>query len=411
MPDSVVSVDRMRDETGSQRFFASHFLLSSSLIIVIAAVLLFIVRSKLPGVGNLPYWVLLCSAVLFLLSWGVDKPLGVWRRWPVVASSAGLRRPRGGVPARIAVYPTGINSVCFVTAQEAISEDSWRTALPLISSGFGFNRATIEFKKWGKLVVLKMTNRPSPIDLDCERPLQCQGRSVLVGVDEHGKDFWLDAAGNSSCVVAGLPGCGKSFFLKRIALSYALNPGTHVFIFDGKQTRSFFFLSRIGKNIHSYSGTPDSDDRILKVLEKLVNLLRQRASSGKVDWPLIVLIFDECQSFLSLPKGLTKEEKEARERALKIIKEFVQKGRELGFFVVLATQKLDGTAIPTSIRDLAGIRCSGKLRTRENEVMVFGENIGLTSSLSTGQMVFDNGSDISVVKVAKDPNYKVLNPT
>ena len=55
MPDSVVSVDRMRDETGSQRFFASHFLLSSSLIIATAAILLFIVRSKLPGVGNLPY--------------------------------------------------------------------------------------------------------------------------------------------------------------------------------------------------------------------------------------------------------------------------------------------------------------------------------------------------------------------
>ena len=411
MNSSVVSVDRLKDETGWQRLFSSHVFRSSSVVLAVVSVLLFFVRVKVPGVGNLPYWVLLCSAVLFLLSWGVDKPLGVWRRWPVVASSAGLRRPRGGVPARIAVYPTGISSVCLVTAQEAISEDSWRTAVPLLASGFGFERGTIQFKKHGKLVVLKMTNRPSPIDLDCERPLQCQGRSVLVGVDEHGKDFWLDAAGNSSCVVAGLPGCGKSFFLKRIALSYALNPGTHVFIFDGKQTRSFFFLSRISKNIHSYSGTPDSDDRILKVLEKLVNLLRQRASSGKVDWPLIVLIFDECQSFLSLPKGLTKEEKEARERALKIIKEFVQKGRELGFFVVLATQKLDGTAIPTSIRDLAGIRCSGKLRTRENEVMVFGENIGLTSSLSTGQMVFDNGSDISVVKVAKDPNYKVLNPT
>lgn len=407
MPDSVVSVDRMRDETGSQRFFASHFLLSSSLIIVIAAVLLFIVRSKLPGVGNLPYWILALGTVLFFLSWFIDRPLGVWRRWPVVASSAGLRRPRGGVPTRVAVYPTGINSVCFVTAQESISEDSWRTALPLISSGFGFNRATIEFKKWGKLVVLSLTNKPSPIDVACDMPVNRKGKSVLVGVDELGRDFWLDIEGNSAGVVGGIPGSGKSFFLKRLALSYSLDPETHVLIFDPKDDSDFSSLARIRSNIHHYPGNP-TDPEILQLLEKLLKVLQKRARSSRTEWPLLFIIIDECQEFVSISKGVTSEEKKARERSLFIIRELIRKGRSLGFFTILATQRMGAEAIPTSIRDLAGIRCSGKLRTRENEVMVFGESNGLTFGLEKGQMVVEDGRDLAKVRVATDARYQAL---
>ena len=191
---------------------------------------------------------------------------------------------------------------------------------------------------------------------------------------------------------------GKTVFLRRLVKSFALNPANRVVVFDGKGTDDFGDLR--AKNVSVLSGTPDTNAKISTQLEHLEQELERRASSGSARGRVVVVV-DECQGFVPV-KGLTVEEKKAREKSIKALKDFVARGRSLGFFVVLATQKPDSDTLPTVLRDNCGLRACGRVRTVEAEKMVLGESLGRAQSLAVGQMIFDDGTH-HFVKVAQEP--------
>ena len=393
----VLTVDEQsRDESATDKFVANHRLLIVSLLVGALSALLFYAKTDLPELGNWWGHVLAIALVLFALSWVIDPLLGVWTRWEIVSADAGLRRSRGGVPARWVVYPAGWRSVGLIVSADTIMREDWDKSAPLIAQGFGYERAKVNHSR--RRVILTFTNAPLAIDGDCVKQIDLNQQVIHVGIDDKGKDYVLDTAGHSGMVVAGIPGSGKTVFLRRLVKSFALNPANRVVVFDGKGTDDFGDLR--AKNVSVLSGTPDTNAKISTQLEHLEQELERRASSGSARGRVVVVV-DECQGFVPV-KGLTVEEKKPREKSIKALKDFVARGRSLGFFVVLATQKPDSDTLPTVLRDNCGLRACGRVRTVEAEKMVLGESLGRAQSLAVGQMIFDDGTH-HFVKVAKEP--------
>lgn len=394
----VLAIDaHARDESGAERLLATHRLACLSLAVGALAALLYWARGDVPALGDVWQWVAAVAGVVFLLSWVCDPVLAVWSRWHIVSADAGLRRSRGGVPARWVAYPAGVRSVGLVVSPDTISAEDWEAAAPALARGFGYDRARIHHSR--RRVALKFMNGPAPIDGDCVAPVALEDQAVHVGVDEQGRDFWLDTAGHSGVIVAGLPGSGKTVFLRRLVSSFALNSANEVVVFDGKGTNDFGDLA--GDNVRVYAGTPDTDETITEELESLARLLQERAAGTRAGGRVVVVV-DECQGYMPA-QGLTAEERQARERSAKALKDLVARGRSLGFLTVLATQKPGADTVPTALRDNCGVRACARVRTAEAEKMVLGESLGRAQSLAVGQMIFDDSRTRSLVKVAQEP--------
>lgn len=395
---NVVSIDsQARDESGLDRVLSTHRLLSMSLALGALGGFLYWAQETVPEIAGLWVWIVAAAAILFLLSWAIDPLLAVWSRWTVVAADAGLRRSRGGVPARWVVLPAGFRKVALVVSPDTFSAQEWEEAAPALAQGFGYDRAKVKHSR--RRVALTFTNAVSPVDRPYTAPLDLQKQAVHMGIDENGKAFYLDTAGHSGCIVAGIPGSGKTVALRRLVKSFALNKANQVVVFDGKGTQDFHDLT--SENVTVFSGTPDTHPEIVEELESLSRQLQERASTGDVPGRVVVIV-DECQGFVPV-RGLTNEEKERREKALKVLKDLVARGRSLGFLTVLSTQKPDASTLPTVLRDNCGLRACGRLRTSEGEKMVLGDAPGIAQQLTVGQMIFDDSRSRILVKVSSTP--------
>lgn len=394
----VLSIDpHARDESAADRVLATHRLMLLALAVGAFAGLLYWAQGDVPELSGMWRWGAVGAFALLVLAVVFDPVLAVWNRWHIVSADAGLRRSRGGVPARRVAFPAGWNSVALVVSPETISAEDWDAAAPALAQGLGYDRAKIDHSR--RRVVLTFSRGASPVDGDCVAPFELRKQAVRVGVDEQGRDFWLDTSGHSGVIVAGLPGSGKTVFLRRLVQSFALNPDNRVIVFDGKGTDDFGDL--VARNVAVFSGTPDTDETIVEELEGLGRLLQERAGGSRGGGRVVVVV-DECQGYTPT-KGLTTEEKQARERSAKVLKDLVARGRSLGFLTVLATQKPDADTLPTVLRDNCGLRCSGRLRTSEGEKMVLGDSPGIVQALNVGQMVFDDSRARTLVKVAREP--------
>lgn len=395
---AVLAVDsQARDETGLDRALSTHRLLSMSLALGALAGFLYWAQETVPEIAGLWKWIAAAATTLFFLSWAIDPLLAVWSRWTVVAADAGLRRSRGGVPARWTVFPAGFRSVGLIVSPDTFSAQEWEEAAPALAQGFGYDRAKVKHSR--RRVALTFTNGLAPTDKPYTAPLDLQKQAVHMGIDENGKAFYLDTAGHSGCIVAGIPGSGKTVALRRLVQSFALDSANEVWVFDGKGTQDFHDLTR--ENVHVFSGSPDTSTAIVEELERLSLQLQERAANGDVPGRVVVVV-DECQGYIPV-KGLTSEEKEAREKALKVLKDLVARGRSLGFLTVLATQKPDASTLPTVLRDNCGLRACGRLRTSEGEKMVLGESPGIAQALTVGQMIVDDSRSRALVKIGRQP--------
>lgn len=393
----VLSIDpQARDESSIDRVLATHRLGFLSLAVGVLAGVLYWAQGDMSAFGNAWRWAAVVAGALLVLAVVFDPVLAVWNRWHIVSADAGLRRSRGGVPARWVAYPAGFRSVGLVVSPDTISAEDWDAAAPALAQGFGYDRAKIDHSR--RRVVLTFSRGASPVDGDCLAPVELREQAVRVGVDEQGRDYWLDTSGHSGVIVAGLPGSGKTVFLRRLVQSFALNADNRVAVFDGKGTDDFGDLA--ARNVRVFSGTPDTDETIVEELERLGQYLQERAGGSRGGGRVVVVV-DECQGYTPT-KGLTTEEKQARERSAKVLKDLVARGRSLGFLTVLATQKPDGDTLPTVLRDNCGLRCSGRLRTSEGEKMVLGDSPGIVQTLGVGQMVFDDSKERTLVKVARE---------
>jgi len=197
----------------------------------------------------------------------------------------------------------------------------------------------------------------------------------------------IRSAGVSGVVVAGLAGYGKTSFLNARFCQLAPSAAVQFVLIDGKGGPDYDDL--FGRAWLSAKDEPQRvRDHLIVVRDLMV--ARQHAIRAVLgvknvwhvgpseSWPLIVVVIDEAHTFLNETKGTDADSKRldalARETA-RLVEELIRKGRNVGFQVILATQKATGDAIPTKIRDNCQVAVSFAQRTSEAATAVLGSDI------------------------------------
>lgn len=235
-------------------------------------------------------------------------------------------------------------------------------------------------KTYPKWSVLKVEQQPAE---ENEPYVVHIGTSVgfrdLVGT---GDPVLLALKGKAGLLATGVPGSGKTVFVQYLLAMLRLR-GAELTILDMKAGGDFRAFAAAGVPVFSGDIV-----KAVEVLEGAVKKMETRLQEfASVDlnkpnnyWnmplnerpPLLVYAVDEVQELLETD-GASKEEKLLMERASAALRRLVKLGRSAGVFTVVATQKSDGKAIPTSFRDQIDLRVSGRQRTREASRAALGE--------------------------------------
>ena len=165
----------------------------------------------------------------------------------------------------------------------------------------------------------------------------------------------------SSSLICGSTGSGKSYavyglILQLLSKTFPNGESAHLYFADPKMS-GLFTLGRTiapeqtGCTIREIDALTESFYSAM--MERREFMLDKLAEKGiDCDYtdfglPPYILILEEYSSFASL---LTTADKGTRDRVNALIKNFVQMGRQLGFFMWIIMQKSDATTLPTDVR-------------------------------------------------------------
>ncbi|MGE0881521.1 MAG: FtsK/SpoIIIE domain-containing protein [Acidimicrobiia bacterium] len=191
--------------------------------------------------------------------------------------------------------------------------------------------------------------------------------AVPIGVRADGRPFVIPLA-EYSCLIAGLPGAGKSGGLRSILVAASHRPDVAIVGLDAKRVELRPWEPRMT------ALAVDLDD-ITLTLRALVDEMEHRylwcESQGLDRWPIaparpqIVVVVDELAELVAA------DEPGEKERAV-LIRRLISKGRAGGITVIAATQRPSADVIPTSIRDLISLRIALATANRESTEMILG---------------------------------------
>jgi hypothetical protein len=132
-----------------------------------------------------------------------------------------------------------------------------------------------------------------------------------------------------------------------------------------------------------------------------------------LDFPLLVMIMDECQHFLDLAavKGDRAAEPLVR-RCVALSAELVRKGRSVLMVSMFLTQKPTTDSVPSAIRDNAGISLSFGVKTIDAAIATLGPAIRDYPSFSPVGLQDDMyvGVMTTTLRTGQDPFTRVRVP-
>ena len=227
---------------------------------------------------------------------------------------------------------------------------------------------------------------------------------IPVGSSENGDlvDFTLDTVSHIHCFIIGQSGTGKSVFLHDViigAMAKYSPEELELYLMDFKIGGVEFNRYRNEKHVKALL-VDNSDIQItLEILRDINNKMRERGKllrasgvSNIVEYnqvnpdnkmPRIVFIADECH--VMFPTMNSKEAKLYREIS-EILQKIAKEGRSQGVHLVLATQTIAQSEIPSevinNISDFYLLKCS----PGDSERLVPGSS-ATTSQLKTGQVL------------------------
>lgn len=208
-------------------------------------------------------------------------------------------------------------------------------------------------------------------------------------------------------LISGGTGKGKTYLIYHM-IYYLLRQNAELYIFDPKNTK-LGTLKYINNKINCYSNLDTINSDIFKVLRYLEGEILKRAdllSELNINNPRnlncrefdyrdlklnpIVLVIDELKS---LKIGLKDARKDFEDKLLRV----VMLGRQLGIFVILATQKVNVDTISSDIK----VNCSALFTLGNMDsislVQIFGSTEGVekisSSEIGVGYLSF-NGDEV-----------------
>jgi DNA segregation ATPase FtsK/SpoIIIE, S-DNA-T family len=226
-----------------------------------------------------------------------------------------------------------------------------------------------------------------------------------LGPGDDGLDRYITMRDATGLCLAGEPGSGKSVILSRWLKIMAPDPRFQFVILDGLagdtheewcaqlQDDGSYRMGRVWLSgdddlAHAVDVLQQVEDlrkariRVIRKILQTKNIWRPSRLSGYMgpneDWPIIVIIIDECQTFLSLEEARQGGDKEELKRVMKIFqltKQLARKGRSAGIWLILCTQKPTADSLPTSIRDVLRERVCMAVSGVEEAVACLGAGI------------------------------------
>ena len=277
-----------------------------------------------------------------------------------VAKSGGdtavLRFPK----AKIRADEHGI--VALVRTIPKVGRQEFEDRAEHIANSWRCDRVSVSQSAPGRLIVRGMRKDPllTPFGLEAA-PAGLSARHLWLGRDEHGDHRFADLANCPGIVVGGMPGAGKSTELTSWLTQLAPCDAVQMMTIDGKGAGEFDDFDP--RAVYTEG---DDLDRALAVLEEVHDLMTARLAAVRttlgfknawhvgpaVDWPLLVLVLDECQTFLDAAavKGDKDREPKVR-RCIALVSSLVRKQRSAMMLTIVATQKPTTDCLPSSIRD------------------------------------------------------------
>lgn len=248
-------------------------------------------------------------------------------------------------------------------------------------------RVQVSQPKPGRLIVRGMRTDPLTVPLHPGEIPPEDGNlfTPYLGRDEWGQSRYRMLKGVTGITVGGLPGYGKTSLTLRQMYRWAASPAVQFVIIDGKGGGDYMAWEDRAWLISGDDLAEAADHS-----KRAENLMRSRLdAAGTIDgprnrwdcgptpdYPLVVVVWDECHTFFDLEavKGDKDAEKQVRQ-CRSSAAQMVKKGRSALYLNVFITQKQTGDAIPTAIRDICGLGFSFACKTRDAAVASLGETI------------------------------------
>lgn len=204
-------------------------------------------------------------------------------------------------------------------------------------------------------------------------------------------------AETSGTVVGGLPGGGKTAGLTALLSTIVASPSVQFMVWDGKGGGDWSWLS---ERAALYNADDEDRQAVSEQLERVVAEMRRRlkelpdlrggsslwATGGPTeDLPLLVLVIDECQTYLDATM-IARSDKDSlalRQRTEAALATLVRKGRSVGIWVLLTTQKPTSDSLPTTIGANAASAIAFRVKTAEAERAVLGSAPGANDPSAT----------------------------
>ena len=167
----------------------------------------------------------------------------------------------------------------------------------------------------------------------------------------------------ASMLITGTTGSGKTYAAYSVIMQMLLWAIKPTLYFADPKNSSLYVM---GRHICPERSAGTVED-IIALLEGFYNAMQQRKvdlqpklemrlDSTYQDWGMSSHVFflDETSAFVSSVNSL---DKATRDKVWKMLRSITLEGRQLGFVLVLLTQKADSNDIPTQIRDNLVFKC------------------------------------------------------
>ncbi|HAP4164491.1 TPA: DUF87 domain-containing protein [Enterococcus faecalis] len=188
------------------------------------------------------------------------------------------------------------------------------------------------------------------------------------------KGVYWDINKDPHALVVGGTGGGKTYFLQILIRAFVLM-GAEIVIGDPKNS-DLLDHKRVFDSV--YSGTEEISSMIHSVVEKMTGryvhlrtLPNYRSGKNYSYYGLkpLVLVLDEYVAYLT-----TITKKADREVVLNDLRQIILKGRQVGVFCILGTQRPDTAFLSGDIRDQLGLRVSLGIMEADGYRMAFGKS-------------------------------------
>ncbi|MFF0706584.1 FtsK/SpoIIIE domain-containing protein [Gordonia sputi] len=292
--------------------------------------------------------------------------------------------PSTNVPELLRVWASPVGPTVAIAAGW-IAADQLRSRLPLLEQELGcvMRVSSVGTELHLTLVVADPLSSmvggevpPPPADLE----------RILLGRCENGEWALLPMRDRNGLTFGAEAGSGKTFGINALLAGWVQHDSVQVACVDGKAGPDYMWLEPRAQAL-----LPTVDRQaVVEVLEPYRDELNRRTAllrsefdrwrsagaegdapptsfwhvAARPDFPLIVIVVDECQVFLSGSK--TKEDKAFETQLTSVLADLLNRGRSAGIFTILATQKSTTDSIPSVLRDKVTTRLVGRVSTAES---------------------------------------------